>query len=96
MNAIDTNVLVYAIDSHEPVKQAKARELLSRLNPGSTTILPWQVACEYLSCLRRFAVTGRFPAADVETDVLDLLNMFRLALPTENVLPRSLSLITNN
>ncbi|MCE9544558.1 MAG: PIN domain-containing protein [Planctomycetia bacterium] len=94
MNAIDTNVLVYAIDFHEPVKQAKARDLLSRLSPASTTTLLWQVAGEYLSCLRRFAAAGRFPAGDIDADILDLLEMFPLALPTENVIPRSLSLIS--
>ncbi|MCE9554861.1 MAG: PIN domain-containing protein [Planctomycetes bacterium] len=57
-------------------------------------MLPWQVACEYLSCLRRFAATGRFPAADIEADILDLLSIFPLVLPTENVIPRSLSLIS--
>jgi predicted nucleic acid-binding protein len=94
MDAIDTNVLVYAIDSHEPAKQAKARDLLIRLSSASTTVLPWQVACEYMSCLRRFAATGRFPAADIEADILDLLNVFPLVLPTESMIPRSLSLMS--
>lgn len=96
MNAIDTNVLVYAIDLNEPAKQAQAqaRALLRRLGPSSTAVLLWQVAGEYLSCLRRFAATGRFPAADVEADILDLLSIFPLALPTDNVIPRSLSLVS--
>ena len=94
MNAIDTNVLVYAIDSHQPSRQAKARDLLTRLSAASTTVLPWQVACEYMSCLRRFAATGRFPAADIEADILDLLDVFPLVLPTESMIPRSLSLMS--
>ena len=94
MNAIDTNVLVYAIDLNEPAKQAQARALLRRLGPSSTAVLLWQVAGEYLSCLRRFSATGRFPAADVEADILDLLSIFPLALPTDNVIPRSLSLVS--
>lgn len=36
MNAIDTNVLVYSLDIHEPAKQAKAKELLA----GSVTAQP--------------------------------------------------------
>jgi predicted nucleic acid-binding protein len=45
MNAVDTNVLIYLLDTAEPVKQAKARALLSGLMTGSTpTILSWQVA----------------------------------------------------
>lgn len=94
MNAIDTNVLVYAIDSHEPAKQAKARDLLNRLSSASAAVLPWQVACEYMSCLRRFAAAGRFPADDIEADILDLLSIFPLVLPTENTIPRSLSLMS--
>ena len=31
MNAVDTNVLVYSLDGNEPVKQAKARNLLAGL-----------------------------------------------------------------
>ena len=94
MNAIDTNVLVYAIDSHEPSNQANARDLLNRLSSAASTVLPWQVACEYMSCLRRFATAGRFPAADIEADILDLLSIFPLVLPTENAIQRSLSLMS--
>ena len=92
MNAVDTNVLVYAIDSSEPTKQAQAIDLLNELIPSSTSLLLWQVAGEYLSCLRRFAAAGRFPHSDIEADMLDLLSMFPLVLPTEGVIPRSLSL----
>ncbi|MBI3407929.1 MAG: hypothetical protein HY040_06180 [Planctomycetes bacterium] len=31
MNAVDTNVFVYALDMDEPVKQAKAQDLFQRL-----------------------------------------------------------------
>jgi len=31
MNAVDTNVFIYALDDDEPVKQAKAHELLQQL-----------------------------------------------------------------
>jgi len=92
MNAIDTNILVYTIDFHEPAKQAKARALTGRLSSTSTGVLLWQVAGEYLSVLRRFAAAGRFPAADIEPDMRDLLNMFPLVLPTADVIQRSLAL----
>jgi predicted nucleic acid-binding protein len=32
MNAVDTNVFVYALDTDEPVKQAKALDLFQRLS----------------------------------------------------------------
>ena len=47
-----------------------------------------------MSCLRRFAAVGRFPVADIEADILDLLSIFPLVLPTENTIPRSLSLMS--
>lgn len=92
MNAVDTNVFVYAIDFNEPTKQAKARTLLSQLVQLSDAVLLWQVAAEYLSCLRRFAAIGRIPVADVDADVLDLLSVYPLVLPTDKVIPVSLSL----
>jgi len=53
MNGVDTNIFVYSLDRHEPVKRAKARILLRplRSNP-STTCLLWQVAAEFLRQLR--------------------------------------------
>ena len=33
MNAVDTNVFVYALDADEPVKQAKAQDLLWTAGP---------------------------------------------------------------
>jgi predicted nucleic acid-binding protein len=65
MNAVDTNVFVYALDADEPVKQAKALDLFQRLTPaGGSTILLWQVAAELLSNLRKreSAPHGRSPA----------------------------------
>jgi predicted nucleic acid-binding protein len=54
MNAVDTNVFLYALDADEPVKQAKAIALLDRLVAQPTkTLLMWQVAAEFLSQLRR-------------------------------------------
>jgi len=52
MNAIDTNVLVYFVDEHEPAKQAKAAELLERLAEEETeTALLWQVAVEFFGAV---------------------------------------------
>lgn len=63
MNAVDTNVLVYAADSAEPDRQNQAVSLLSRLgNDPDQTVLLWQVAVEYLACLRRWELTGASPA----------------------------------
>ena len=66
MNAIDTNVLVYFVDEHEPAKQAKATELLERLAKEETeTALLWQVAVEFLSCLLKSNSPRRYKARTV-------------------------------
>ncbi len=66
MNAVDTNVLVYSVDQIEAVKRTKAVALLARLStPPVDTVLPWQVAGEYLNCLRRGKAQGRISATDV-------------------------------
>lgn len=46
MNAVDTNVLLYAHDSRDPAKQTIAIALIESLTEG---ILLWQVACEIIN-----------------------------------------------
>lgn len=55
MNAVDTNVLIYAHDPRDPVKQNKAVALIDTLNDG---VLLWQVACEYVAASRKLAAFG--------------------------------------
>jgi predicted nucleic acid-binding protein len=83
MNAIDTNILVYAHDADEPTKQAKATSLLNQLvqHPLETVLL-WQVSGELLSCLRKWESAGRISAKDVEANFRDVLAMFPLRIPT--------------
>jgi predicted nucleic acid-binding protein len=86
MNAVDTNVFVYALDMDEPVKQPKAQALLQRLAPAvGSTVLLWQVAGELLSNLRKRESTGKMAAADVEAHFRDFLAMFPLVVPTAQV-----------
>ncbi|MBW3599214.1 MAG: PIN domain-containing protein [Planctomycetes bacterium] len=86
MNAVDTNVFVYALDTNEPAKQAKAQALLTQLSgrPAETFLL-WQVAAELLSCLRKWESLGRIAPADVEAHFRDVLTMFPLHVPTAQV-----------
>lgn len=82
MNAVDTNVLVYSLDSDEPIKQARANALLASLVGGSQpTVLPWQVAGEFLNWLRRWEAAGKLPAPMVEAHFRDVLTMFPLVVP---------------
>ncbi len=86
MNAVDTNIFVYALDDSDPAKQTKARGLIDRLvQPPVVTLLPWQVAGEFLSCLRKWESAGRITAADVEAHFRDVLSMFALRIPTAKV-----------
>jgi predicted nucleic acid-binding protein len=55
MNAVDTNVLIYAHDSRDPVKQEKAVALIGSLTDG---VLLWQVACEYIAASRKLVAYG--------------------------------------
>ena len=86
MTAVDTNVFIYALDADEPVKQAKAQQLLDRLSRAAgSTVLPWQVAGEILNNLRRSEAAGDLPAADVEPQLRTFLAMFPLVIPTAAV-----------
>ncbi len=87
MNAVDTNVFVYALDDDEPVKQAKAQQLFHRLAAaGSSAVLPWQVAGELLSNLRKRESAGQITAGDVESHFRNFVAMFPLVVPTLHAL----------
>ena len=93
MNAIDTNVLVYFVDEHEPAKQAKATELLERLGEEETeTALLWQVAVEFLSCLRRWENEGRIDRTTTLAHVEHLEDTFPCVMPSRSLLGKSLDL----
>ena len=52
--AVDTNLLVYALDRREPEKLERAREVLLRVGRGGTAALPAQVLSEFANaCLRK-------------------------------------------
>jgi predicted nucleic acid-binding protein len=84
MNAVDTNVYVYALDADEAAKQAKAMELFDRLTlHRAETILIWQVAGEFLNQLRSWESRGRLTAAEVEAAFQRARGMFELRIPSE-------------
>jgi predicted nucleic acid-binding protein len=83
MNAVDTNVFIYALDSDAPDKQAKAQKLLDDLvAAGNSTVVPWQVVGEVLNNLRRSESAGRIPGAEVEPRFRAFFGMFPLVLPS--------------
>jgi len=93
MNAVDTNVLVYFVDEDEPVKRARAVQLLHRLEAEDVeTVLLWQVAAEFLSCLRRWEGEDRISRRQVLGHVERVESMFRCVLPAQSILRKSLDL----
>ncbi len=93
MNAVDTNVLVYLVDRDEPNKRTKAVALLDNLvQADAETILPWQVAVEFLCCLRRWEQEGRIDRREILGNLAQLESMFRCVMPTPETLRQSLDL----
>jgi predicted nucleic acid-binding protein len=93
MNAVDTNVYVYALDADEAAKQAKALKLLDQLAlQQADTILIWQVAGEFLNQLRHWESKGRLTSAEVEAAFQRVRGMFTVRIPTEVVFQTSFDL----
>jgi predicted nucleic acid-binding protein len=55
MNAVDTNILIYARDPRDPRKQQSAQDLIATL---PDVVLLWQVACEYIAAARKLERLG--------------------------------------
>ena len=55
MNALDTNVWLYAYDARDPLKQNKSQELMANLQP---LVLLWQVGCEFVAAARKLEPLG--------------------------------------
>lgn len=55
MNAVDTDVLIYACDQSEPNRQLIAKQVVSESLGG---VLLWQVACEFIAASRKLAGQG--------------------------------------
>jgi predicted nucleic acid-binding protein len=93
MNAVDTNVLVYRVDNADPIKQSKAKSLLRLLRKSSIpTLLMWQVAGEFLQRLRWGESQKRITHRQMTRYFRLTRASFRLQLPTNAVLDRSLDL----
>lgn len=81
MNAVDTNILIYARDPRDLDKQTIARALLDSLSDG---VLLWQVACEYLAASRKLVPIG-FDIQQAWSDLQDLRSAWITILPVWEV-----------
>lgn len=82
MNAVDTNILLYAHDPRHAAKQAEAASLIESLADGA---LLWQVACEYLAASRKLQSFG-LNYAQAWQDIRDLRRVWTTLLPNWSVL----------
>jgi predicted nucleic acid-binding protein len=82
MNAVDTNILIYANDSREPEKRKIAQKVITELNEG---VLLWQVACEYVAASRKLEAYG-FTQQDAFSDLSYLHRAWPVAFPNWNVI----------
>ncbi len=78
MNAVDTNILIYAHDSREIAKQTIAADLIESLTDGA---LLWQVACEYLSASRKLESIG-YGRENAWQDIRDLQSTWTTIAPS--------------
>ncbi len=85
MNAVDTNVLIYARDPRDPAKQAIANSLLASFTDG---VLLWQVACEYLAAARKLVPLG-FDLNQAWADIADMRGAWKPVTPTWEVMDRA-------
>ena len=91
MDAVDTNVLLYAHDPRDPAKQQKAVSLIQSLVDG---VLLWQVACEYLAASRKLEPLG-YSRVQAFQDVRDLRHVWTTLLPEWDVLDRAEGLLNS-
>ncbi|MEI7684619.1 MAG: PIN domain-containing protein [Planctomycetota bacterium] len=93
MNAVDTNVIVYSIDSLELPKQVKAQRLLGKLAaaPGSTLML-WQVLGESIQCLRRWKDKGKLSDDAFRMYLEYFRTLFPVSLSTLDALDHAVEL----
>jgi predicted nucleic acid-binding protein len=93
MNAVDTNVLLYSVDRHEPDKQLKAQQLLSQLHSAAEpTILLWQVLGELAGQLRRWRDQGKLTPIEFSQHIQAFRHVFPLVLPAPEAFDRAMSL----
>lgn len=97
MNAVDTNVFVYARDTNEPVKRMKAIDLIDQLiRARQPIVIPWQVAAEFVSVMRRWEQLGRITRQVTESNVRHLVSTFSIRSPRIDHLQSALDLSTRH
>ena len=89
MNAVDTNILIYAKDPRDPRKQAIAETLIGDLDDGT---LLWQVTCEFLAASRKLEPFG-YSLREAWQDLEELRSTWNTVIPTWNIQVHAQSLV---
>lgn len=90
MNAVDTNVLIYARDTRDPQKQQTAQSLIATLDDG---VLLWQVACEYIAASRKLTSLG-YDQRQAWADLANLRNIWLPFAPSWIVMNKAEALLS--
>ena len=88
MNAVDTNILIYAHDPRDAAKMNTAIALLDSLVDG---VLLWQVACEFLWASRKLEPQGYTPS-QAWSEIRRLRRVWATILPDWQVMDRAQNL----
>lgn len=88
MNAVDTNVLIYAHDPRDTVKQNIAIELIESV---ADAVLVWQVACEFLNASRKLEKFG-FQQSVAWSEINELRLVWFTLLPSWEAIDRAADL----
>jgi len=88
---VDTNVMLYAFDTRDPVKQQHAADLIAGLTDG---VLLWQVAIEFVAAARKLAPLG-FSTEDAWRTLNEMRAFLPLVLPSARTLNIAQSLTTS-
>src|SRR5438094_10157888 len=91
MNAVDTNILIYAKDPRDPAKKSVAASLIQTLIEGA---LLWQVACEYLAASRKLESLG-YSCSQAWQDLRKLQGVWFTLRPTWDVVGRAEQFLTD-
>lgn len=85
MNAVDTNVLIYACDQRDVRRQRLALDLITTT---PDCVLLWQVACEFIAASRKLNTQG-FTSLQAWERLTEFRGFMPLLSPTAAVLPRA-------
>lgn len=81
MNAVDTNIWLYAVDHRETEKRQRAFELLNRLAADDGCVTSWQVVSEFVNAIRRWERQGVVSKEKIDDLVSWMFELFPVIVP---------------